>query len=247
MEYHNRWCASGRGRAAPVMTDFGRRAIRRMNELGIAVDTAHASDESALAMVDASTRPVGDSHTASRDRVPLSRGLRDATLQRIARSGGVIGVHFAAQFLSTQAWRIKYSQLPAEPRQWQFNQWVLAQTRDPDERIRLRNDAEAEQSFYRDHNLPADPELTELRARHVARVVDLANLVDYLVALVGIDHVGFGPDVNGIDEEAWPADMLHIGRLPRLTAELLRRGYDETQLGKLLSDNWRRSFGQCLA
>lgn len=245
-QYHNRWCAGHNGRPAPIMTDFGRKVIARMNELGIVIDTAHASDESAEAMIEASVQPVNDSHTASRDLVPPSRGLRDKTLQRLARSGGVIGVHFADQFLSAEAWRKKYAKLPAHPRQWPFNRWVLAQTRDPDERIRLRNDPAAREKFSRDHQLPPESGLAEVHRMRGATLTDLAQVIDYLVKLVGIDHVGLGPDVNGIDDDAWPEGMDHIGQLPRLTAELLRRGYTEPQLRKLLSDNWRRAFTRCL-
>ena len=70
--------------------------------------------------------------------------------------------------------------------------------------------------------------------------------VDHIAKLVGIDHVGLGPDVNGIDDDQWPAEMNHIGDLPLLTAELLRRGYDEPQLRKLYSDNLRGVYARCL-
>lgn len=242
-QYHNRWCAGHNGRAAPVMTAFGRRVVARMNELGIVLDTAHASDESAEAILEASVKPVNDSHTTSRDLVPQSRGLRDKTLRRIAESGGVVGVHFADHMLTPEAWRRKYAQRPAQPRQWQYNKHVLASTDDPDERIRLRNDREAADKFYRDHHLPPEPGATPLKS---ASVSDLADALDYLVKLVGIDHVGLGPDVNGIDDDQWPERMDHIGHLPLLTAELLRRNYGEDQLRKLLSDNWRRVFAKCL-
>lgn len=71
-------------------------------------------------------------------------------------------------------------------------------------------------------------------------------MIDYLVRLVGIDHVGLGPDVNGIDDDQWPEGLDHIGQLPRLTAELLRRKWPEEKLCKLLSDNWRRVFARGL-
>jgi membrane dipeptidase len=242
-EYHNRWCAGHNGRPAPAITGFGRKVIGRMNELGIVLDTAHASDESAGAIIEASVRPVNDSHTASRDRVPLSRGLRDQTLRRVAGSGGVVGVHFADQFLTPDVWKRKYARRPEHPRQWKFNKYVLGLTSDPDERIRLRNDRTLQEKFYRTQGLPPEPAVPPLRG---ATLADLADTVHYLVRLVGIDHVGLGPDVNGIDDDAWPEGLDHIGHLPRLTAELLRRGYTEDQLRKLLSDNWRRVFARCL-
>ncbi|MCE9604347.1 MAG: dipeptidase [Planctomycetia bacterium] len=243
MQYHNRWCAGYNGMNAPVMTDFGREVVARMNKLGIVIDTGHASDETATALVEASVKPVNDSHTMSRDVSPQSRGLRDETLRRIARSGGVIGVHFADHMLTSEAWRTKYANRGASRREWKYNQYVLDRTRDPDERIRLREDQAARDRFYHDHNLPADPVVLTIRG---ANVRHLADAVDYLVRLVGIEHVGLGPDVNGIDDDQWPAEMNHIGDLPMLTAELLRRGYDEPQLRKLYSDNLGRVYAACL-
>lgn len=243
MEYHSRWCASQNGMPAPVLTGFGRQVIARMNDLGIVLDTAHASDASAQALVEASARPVIDTHTTSRDLVPLSRGLRDETLIRIARSGGVVGIHFADHMLTTAAWRRKYSRRPARPRQWQFHRYILARTKDPDERIRLRNDRATQDDFYRKHNLPPDPPMTFIRA---ATLSELADAVEYLIKRLGIDHVAIGGDVNGIDDDAWPESMVHIGQLPYLTAELLARKYNEVQLRKLLSDNWRRVYARCL-
>jgi microsomal dipeptidase-like Zn-dependent dipeptidase len=243
MEYHSRWCSSQAGLAGPVLTAFGRQAVARMNERGIVLDTAHASDASAVAIIEASSKPVIDGHTTSRDRVPQSRGLRDATLRRIAQGGGVVGIHFADHMLTTEAWRKKYGRRPAHPRIWEYHKHVLQQTDDPEERIRLRNDKEMQEKFFRDHRLPPEPPLPAIRA---ATLGQLADAIDYLVKLLGIDHVGIGGDVNGIDDDSWPEGMDHVGHLPRLTAELLRRRYTEERLRKLWSDNWRRVYAKCL-
>ena len=102
---------------------------------------------------------------------------------------------------------------------------------------------EAEQSFYRAHNLPPDPAPPHGR---IATVAHLADLVDYLVNLVGHEHVGLSGDIGGIGADQWPLGMDHVGHLPRLTAELLGRGYDEDSLRCILSDNWRRVYRDCL-
>lgn len=247
MQYHDRWCRSLGGRPAPVLSDFGHEVIARMNELGILLDTAHASDESALAFVEASRKPVIDSHTTSRDLVPPSRGLRDATLRRIADSGGVIGVHFADHLLSAAVWQTKYSPYERdgwpkpgfEPRLWRYHAWVLEHTKDPEQRMRMRKDSAVQERFYRENALPPDEPVPPVR---LARLSHLADLVDYLVNLVGDEHVGLGGDVNGIGADQWPEGMDHVGQLPHLTAELLRRGYREEILTKLLSSNWLRVY-----
>ena len=251
MAYHNRWCVGFNGMRGPVLSDFGRAVIARMNELGILLDTAHASEASAQAIVHASARPVIDSHTTSLDRVPSSRGHSDKTLKMIAATGGVVGVHFADHMITQSAWRNKYTMLRADglpragfrPRLWAYNEHVLALTDDPDERVRLRTDTSVQQEYYLDRHPPPDPLVAPVRA---ATLSQLADLVDYLVGVVGIDHVGLGGDVNGIDGHQWPEGLDHLGHLPRLTAELLSRGYRWEALEKLLSSNWHRVYSASL-
>ena len=270
MQYHNRWCTGMDGLPGLAMTDFGRDVIARLNKLGVVLDVAHASEESARAIIETSSKPPIDSHTTSRDLVPSSRGLRDATLRLIAERGGVIGVHFADHMLRHDVWSRKYVPAAAygrTPRLWRYSQHMLDTYQDPDERMRWRpgppppwdrkvvltgNPAweldpaerwEAEQSFYRAHDLPPDPALPHGR---IATIAHLADLVDYLVNLVGHEHVGLGGDVGGIGADQWPLGMDHTGHLPRLTAELFSRGYGEDSLRCILSDNWRRVYRECL-
>jgi len=63
---------------------------------------------------------------------------------------------------------------------------------------------------------------------------------------VGIDHMGLGGDIDGIEDHQWPVGMDHLGHLPRLTAELLRRGFSGADLAKFLGENWRRALARCL-
>ena len=70
--------------------------------------------------------------------------------------------------------------------------------------------------------------------------------MDYLVNLVGHEHVGLGGDIGGIGADQWPLGMDHTGHLPHLTAELFSRGYGEDSLRCILSDNWRRVYRECL-
>ena len=250
MQYHNRYCAGHEGLPGPGLTEFGREVVQRMNELGLVVDTAHASDASALAMIETSAKPVIDSHTTSRDLVPSSRGLRDTTLKELADGGGVVGVHLADHMLNERLWEGKYAVASRAgspgghlPRLWLYNAHALAKTNDPEERMLLRKNREAQERFYSERGLPDDPGMPADRA---ASVGDLADLVDYLLNLVGEDHVGIGGDVNGIDDHQWPEGLDHVGQLPVLTAELLRRGHTPEMLGKFLCRNWERVYRECL-
>jgi microsomal dipeptidase-like Zn-dependent dipeptidase len=168
----------------------------------------------------------------------------------MAKKGGVVGVHFADHLLSEEAWRTKYGGSQAQgtgegriPRLWLYNAYILAWTRDPEERMRLRKNRQEQEAFFRKHGLPPEPETPPIRPVNVGH---LADLVEYLVNLVGVEHVAIGGDVNGIDDHQWPEGMDHIGHLPRLTAELLRRGYKADALAKILSSNWLRVYRECL-
>ena len=246
MQYHNRWCAGIGGIPAPAITDFGKKVVARMNELGILLDVAHASDESAQAIIRASKKPVIDGHTTSRNLVPSSRGLSDQTLRMLAESGGVIGVHFADHLLTEEVWRRKQrkaKQTDAPPRIWAYNRHLLETVSDPDERVRLRKDREAQERFYLQNDLPPEPAPSTER---IATLEHMADVFEYLIDLAGDDHVALGGDVNGIGNDQWPLGMDHIGELPNLTATLLKRGYSRERLEKILCANWLRVYDETL-
>lgn len=237
------------GERAPVFNDYGREVVARMNALGIVIDTAHLLDASAQAIIAASDKPVIDGHTGSRTAVPHARGLSDETLRMLAEKGGVAGIHFADHLFSPKVWGPKYSPDTGppgrEPRLWAYNRHLVATVSDPWERARLRKNREAQEAFFAEHNLapdPAPPRATE----RIADVADMAAHIEHMVDVMGIDHVGLGGDVNGIGDDQWPVGMDHVGELPHLTAELLRRGWTDDALEKFLSANWRRVLDECL-
>lgn len=239
-----------RGRTGPVLTDFGREAVARMNELGILLDMAHVSDESADAIIAASMKPVMDGHTCSRTAIPDSRGHRDSTLRRIADSGGVAGIHFADHLWTNKVYGYKYprnSPVAAERKSrdpmWDYNRHLLSTVSDPDERMRLRKDRAAQQAFFASYRItPPAPPPTD----RIGTLGDMADHIEYMVNIMGEDHVGLGGDVNGITAHSWPDGADHVGELPHLTAELFRRGWTESRLEKFLSGNWLRLFRECL-
>jgi len=251
------WCravpgARVHGRRAPVFNEYGRQVVARMNELGIVIDLAHMTDESAIEIIKASHKPVIDGHTSSRDAVPYCRGHSDAVLRLIADSGGVAGIHFADHMYSLKVWGPKYEirtdreKTPGrEPRQWAYNRYLLATVKDPYERARLRKNRAAQEKFYREHDLPPDPQPPRAEDR-IATLADMADHIEHMINVMGVEHVGLGGDVNGITPHSWPLGMDHVGELPHLTAELLRRGHTEGELRKFLCDNWRRVFAECL-
>ena len=232
------------GRQAPVLNEFGREIVARMNELGIVLDMAHMSDESTEAILEASAKPVVDGHTGSRTVIPHGRGHRDATLRKLADKGGVAGIHFADHLFTPKVWGAKYPTAPtAQDPLWEYHRWLLDTVADPEERMRLRKNRAEQEKFFRAHGLaPLPPASTE----RLATVADMADHVEHLVKVMGIEGVGLGGDVNGITAHSWPLGCNHVGELPHLTAELLRRGWEEADLEKFLSTNWLRVWRECL-
>lgn len=244
------WCRSCpsvriRGVLPPVLSDFGRQAVARMNELGIVLDMAHLSDESTDAIIEASTRPVIDGHTGSRTVIPDCRGHGDSTLRKIADHGGVAGIHFADHLFTARVWGCKYRTPPREEPQpiWAWHRHLLDTLTDPEERMALRKNRAAQQKFFEENHIVLPPPACQDR---IATVADMADQVEHLVKVMGADHVGLGGDVNGITPDSWPLGLDHVGELPHLTAELLRRGHPEDELEKFLCHNWRRVLQECL-
>ena len=233
------------GDPGPVLTSFGRDVVARMNELGMIIDVAHLSDESTEAILEISTRPIVDGHTGSRTAIPDGRGHGDSTLRKIAEKGGVVGIHFADHLYARRVWGQKYHPpSPDKPnplRDW--NRHLLAVTDDPEERMRLRKNRAAQEKFYTDQGIvPPNPAPKE----RVATIADMADHVEYLVNVMGVEHVALGGDVNGITADSWPLGCDHVGDLTVLSAELLCRGWSPEDLGKFISKNWLRVWRECL-
>ena len=229
------------GVAVPPITEYGRQVVARMNEIGIVIDTAHMSDEAVIEIARITKKPIFDGHTCSRDLVPSSRGLNDQALRAIAGTGGCVGIHFADHMLAEFVNKTKYAGngYNAAEGVYAYHRHVLTLAKDPVEVKRLRDDAEGRARFLREHGYPPVP--TPGRER-VVTVAHMADHIEYLVNLIGIDHVGLGGDINGIGDDQWPVGMDHVGELPHLTAELLRRGWKREALKKFLSENWYRVF-----
>jgi membrane dipeptidase len=203
------------------LNEFGRAVVREMNRLGIMVDVSHVSDQTFWDIVETSTRPVIATHSGVRSIVNVPRNLTDEQLRALARTGGVCSVVFYPRFI--------------EPG------WQEAQRRVDAEIAPLV--AEASRTAK---GTPAQKKLARDRVREreyakrlppvsVARVVDH---IDYIVKLVGVDHVGLGSDFDGI--QSVPHDLSTVADFPNLTAELFKRGYTAADIHKILGGNMLR-------
>ncbi|MGI9065059.1 MAG: dipeptidase [Pyrinomonadaceae bacterium] len=205
------------------LNDFGRAVVREMNRLGMMVDVSHVSDKTFWDIVDTSTRPVIATHSACRAIVDEPRNLTDEMIVALAKTGGVVNVIFYPAFIEP-GWNDKKKQVDKE----------IAGL--------VKRASEEEKGDVAHKKLARDRVRREEFARrlppaHVARLVDH---IDHIVKLVGIEHVGIGSDFDGI--QATLVDLADIGDLPNLTGELLRRGYSESDIARILGGNMLRAM-----
>src|SRR5256886_6888678 len=203
------------------LTDFGRAVIREMNRLGMMVDVSHLSDKAFWDIVNTSTKPVIATHSGCRAITNVPRNLTDEMIVALAKTGGVVNVIFYPEHIEP-GYSEQKKKVDAEIA-------TLVQ-RASDEEM---GDA-AHKKLARDR-VRAQEYLKRLPRVSVSRIVDH---IDHVVKLVGIDHVGIGSDFDGV--QVVPADLKSVADLPNLTAELLRRGYSENDIDKILGGNMLR-------
>jgi membrane dipeptidase len=200
------------------LTDFGREVVREMNRLGMMVDVSHASDETFWDVLKTTRAPVIASHSSCRALADHPRNLSDEMLGALARNGGVVMLNFADGFL--------------EGRLVEFNQKLRA----------------LEIEMQRKH--PSDPKAAVeecqkfYAANHPGRT-PLARLIDHIehaVRVAGISHVGVGSDFDG--EITPPDGMEDVSKFPNITLELIKRGYSDEAIRKVLGGNLLRVMAE---
>ena len=203
------------------LTDFGKQVIREMNRLGMMVDVSHLSDKAFWDIVNTSTKPVIATHSGCRAITNVPRNLTDEMIVALAKTGGVVNVIFYPEHIEP-GYSEQKKKVDAEIA-------TLVQRASEAE----RGDA-AHKKLARDR-VRSQEYLKRLPPVSVSRIVDH---IDHIVRLVGIDHVGIGSDFDGV--QVVPADLSSVADLPNLTKELLRRGYSENDVDKILGGNMLR-------
>jgi membrane dipeptidase len=195
------------------LSPFGKELIARMNRVGMMIDVSHASDEACAQALELSRAPVVATHSACRCFTPgWQRNLSDEMIRRLAQKGGVIQVNFGAMFV---------------------NGTVNAQF----EKLRR----EIVQHIQANHlQGPDRSRYVEQRWKQVrlakASVGDVADHIDHIAKLAGVDHVGLGSDFDGITEV--PVGLEDVSAYPNLIYELLKRGYGEQDIRKIGAENF---------
>ena len=203
------------------LNDFGKQVIREMNRLGMMVDVSHLSDKAFWDIVSTSTKPVVATHSGCRAITNVPRNLTDDMIVALANTGGVVNVIFYPEHIEP-GWSEKKKKIDAEIA-------PLVERASAEEQGNV-----AQKKLARDR-VRSQEYLKRLPPVSVSRIVDH---IDHIVKLVGIDHVGIGSDFDGV--QAVPADMTSVADLPNLTKELLKRGYSESDVDKILGGNMLR-------
>jgi membrane dipeptidase len=213
---NNNWADSGSD--TPVhngLTDFGKDVVKEMNRLGMIVDLAHVSDKTFYDALAITTAPVIVSHSSMRAISNVPRNVSDDMLLALAKNGGVIGICFGEGFVNPKDAAALQSATASE------------------------SDAPALTGKTLDeYSVAHIRKLLWTKVKVVATVEDVADHIDHAVRIAGIDHVGIGSDWDGV---AGPPNGLEdVSKMPALTAVLLRRGYSERDIKKILGENFLR-------
>ncbi len=202
------------------LTEFGRTVIKRMNELGVMVDVSHVGEQTFWDITKISSKPIIASHSCVWNLCPHRRNLKDDQIKAIAKSGGVIFLNFYAGFIDS-TFETKRNAL-LQQYQPEIDSLIKQNTQPDYARI-----ITAEK--YKDQLLSIRPSLSVL-----------LDHLDYIVKLVGVDHVGMGSDFDGI--EAPPLELNGVEDYPLITKALLERGYRKKDIRKILGENFIRVF-----
>ena len=197
------------------LSPFAREVVAEMNRVGIMVDISHVSDKTFYQVMDLTMAPCIASHSSCRKFTPgFERNMSDDMIKKLAENGGVIQINFGSSFLDGEIQKQRDTQ-----------------------REKLMALLQEKGLSYRD---PAAKEIIEAFRKDnpslYSDVQMVADHIDHVVKLAGVEHVGFGSDYDGVGDSL-PTGLKDVSQFPNLLFELLKRGYSEEDIEKICYKN----------
>lgn len=204
------------------LTEFGKEVVREMNRLGMMVDISHVADKTFFDTLAVTTRPVIASHSSCRALSNVPRNMSDEQLRALAKNGGVVGINFGSGFLIQRAAGALRKSIA-----------TIAE-KQPDLKGKALDEfaAKEHQRWFRPSEEPP------------ATLEDAVAHIEHVIKVAGIDHVGIGSDYDGVTTV--PVGLEDVSKMPALTAALLKRGYSERDIKKILGGNFLRVMRQAI-
>lgn len=207
------------------LSPFGEEVVKEMNRQGIMVDISHVSDSTFYDVMAITSAPAIASHSSCRRFTPgFERNMSDDMIKKLAENGGVIQINFGSSFLSGEV-----REASDKVREHMTN-WLA------ENGLSYRDSAA--QAYMKQY-------VADSAINLFATVEVVADHIDHVVSLVGVDHVGFGSDYDGVGDSL-PTGLKDVSEFPNLIYELLKRGYSEEDIAKICYKNVFRVWNAVL-
>jgi membrane dipeptidase len=206
------------------LSPFGKEVVAEMNRLGMLIDVSHISDQAFWDVIKESRAPVMASHSCVRAICDVPRNLTDDMIRALVKNRGVIQVNFYSSFLDED-----YKKKSQETRK------------------KLEPETKKLREMYKDDRRSYWNEVIKLWKKHgpqPPKIDKLIDHIDYVVKLAGADYVGLGSDFDGAG--SFPRGLEDVSGYPLITYHLLKRGYAEEDIKKILGGNFLRVFEEAI-
>ncbi len=202
------------------LTEYGKQIVRHMNDLGVMVDVSHVGEQTFYDVIATTTKPIIASHSCVYALDRNRRNLKDEQLKALAKNGGVVFVNFYSGFVDS-AYDAKASRFLRQHRA------------ELDSLIKIYHDNDLSiQQLNKLHQTETD----QMRPPFDM----LIKHIDYIVKLIGVDHVGIGADFDGA--ESYPLGLDSVADYPKVFAALKKLGYSQSDINKIKGGNFMRVF-----